>query len=355
MAIQEETKIKVYVALSGGVDSATAALLLKQKGYSITGVYMKTWAPPGYPCPWRDEKRDALRICAHLGIPFYMWDFSKSYKDKVVNYMVGEYKKGRTPNPDVMCNKEIKFGLFFDRAIKEGADYIATGHYARIEEENGVFTLKKAKDIKKDQSYFLWSLGQKHLSKTLMPIGDFESKKEVREIAKNNSLPVSEKKDSQGICFIGPIDVKTFIKENVPESVGPVRTTSGKYIGEHDGLSLYTKGQREGIGIGAHGPYYVLSKEYQNNTLVVAPPSDEAGLYSSSFNLSELNWVKEDLKNEEKIEVSVRYGQKPVPAIYRGNGLVETYAPLRAVTEGQSAVLYKGENLIGGGVIANVE
>lgn len=349
---KRQTNKNVYVALSGGVDSATAALLLTKKNYSVTGIYMKTWAPDGYPCPWKEEKRDALRICAHLDIPFKMWDFTSSYKKLVVDYMIEEYRAGRTPNPDVMCNKEIKFGLFYDRAMAEDADYIATGHYARVDLTNEI--VLKAKDKKKDQSYFLWTLSKKHLKKTLMPIGEFVSKEEVRTYARTYGLPVSEKKDSQGVCFIGPIDVSEFLHQHISEYPGDIVTVSGKVVGKHRGLPFYTQGQREGVGVGGSGPYYVAQKQPKTNTLIVAAPSDESHLFSSQFVLQNVNFISEEPRIGGKLEVSVRYGQVPVSATYKGSGVIETDEPLRAVTEGQSAVMYKGDELIGGGIIYKV-
>ncbi len=341
----------VYVALSGGVDSAAAALSLAQKGYDVRGVYMKTWSPPGRPCPWVTERRDAMRVCAHLTIPFEMWDFTQEYKSRVVNYMVSEYAAGRTPNPDVMCNKEIKFGLFFDRAIAEGADYIATGHYVRTAKKDGTFQLLKGKDPHKDQSYFLWTLTQKHLARTLFPIGECASKQAVREYAAAHGLPVAQKKDSQGVCFVGPIDVQEFLREYITAPTGPIKTVSGREVGTHTGLPFYTIGQRGGVGIGGSGPYYVARKEAATNTLVVAPPADEKELMSEELLSSSLSFVNEEPTQGTEVEVRVRYRQEPVPAVYEGNGTVRFREPVRAVTEGQSAVFYNGEMLVGGGII----
>ena len=350
-------KRRVHIALSGGVDSAVCALVLKEQGYDIRGIYMKTWAPEGRPCPWKEERRDAMRVCAHLGLPFEMWDFTREYKEKVVDYMIAEYAAGRTPNPDVMCNREIKFGLFFKRALAEGADYVATGHYARIHEiRDSRFEILRAKAREKDQSYFLWTLTQRHLSRALFPIGDFASKEKVRALARVRDLPVAEKPDSQGVCFIGPIDLGEFLREYIPASPGPIQTVSGRKIGIHSGLPFYTIGQREGIGVGGTGPYYVARKEAATNTLVVAPPAEERELMAGELVATDCNWIGEVPTAGETLDVQVRYRQTPVSAtveIRDSKFAIRFAEPVRAVTPGQSVAFYNDDVLLGGGIIAS--
>ncbi len=363
-------KKKVYTAMSGGVDSSVAVSILKDQGYNIVGVYMKTWSPEGRPCPWREERRDVIRVCAHLNVPFKDWDFTDDYKKKVVDYMISEYKKGKTPNPDIMCNKEIKFGLFFDKAISEGANMVATGHHARrrrsfsffpLAERAGNFQFSKYKllrgsDTNKDQSYFLWTLKQKHLKKTLFPIGEFKTKEEVREYARERKIPVAEKKDSQGVCFIGPIDVQDFLRERIEAEEGLILTVSGRVIGKHKGLSFYTIGQRRGIEVGGTGPYYVVDKKEKSNTLIVAPPSQENKLFSKDLIAEDVSFVNEVLKKETDVTAQIRYRQKAVPAVLlplKNNTWRVTFKkPVRAITSGQSVVFYYKDELLGGGIIS---
>lgn len=366
---------KVFVAMSGGVDSSVALLLLKNQGCEVTGIFMKNWSDPAWPCPWREDRQDALRVCVKLGVPFETWDFTKEYKQKVVDYMVREYAAGRTPNPDVMCNKEIKFGLFFDQAMARGADYIATGHYVRREPEFPIINyqfskrtksienllkienckLKIAKDRNKDQSYFLWTLKQEQIARCLFPIGEIESKAEVRKIAAEHGLSTAAKKDSQGICFMGPVKVEEFIKPFVKSELGDIVTAAGLKIGRHKGLDFYTIGQRKGIGVGGTGPYYVTKKDYLSNTLVVAPASNEAALELKSLTASDVSFVNGEPTGPIKIQASIRYRQEPVSAsltlVTNNQWLVTFDRPVRAVTPGQSVVFYSGEELLGGGVI----
>ena len=363
---------RVFVALSGGVDSSVAAALLKDQGYDVTGVFMKNWADPAWPCPWQEDRQDAMRVCIKLGIPFETFDFTKEYKAKVVDYMIREYAAGRTPNPDVMCNREIKFGLFFDKALAMGADFIATGHYVRksTNDKSGTnkriekgfvnsqqirYSLMKAKDLNKDQSYFLWTLTQKQLVKCLFPIGEFESKAKVRAIAAEYNLPTADKKDSQGICFMGPVDVREFIKPHVSQIAGAIVTTSGQKVGAHAGLDFYTIGQRKGIGVGGTGPYYVARKDYSDNTLVVASVGDKSALESKSIIAGEVSFINEEPQGEIQIQAAIRYRQEPVPAklerLASGQWLVTFDQPVRAVAPGQSVVFYNGDQLLGGGII----
>ena len=348
---------QVYIGMSGGVDSSVAALLLKNEGYNVTGVFMKNWSDPAWPCLWEEDRADAMRVCLKLGIPFETWDFTKEYKEKVVDYMIREYAAGRTPNPDVMCNKEIKFGLFFNKAIELGADFIATGHYVRKSPDN---KLLKAKYLEKDQSYFLWTLKQNQIEKCLFPIGEIESKAEVRKIAEGASLPTAGKKDSQGICFMGPVDIKEFIKPFVKKEIGDIVTTSGpgrasQKVGTHGGLDFYTIGQRKGVGIGGTGPYYVAKKDYETNTLIVSPVTDMQSLESKELTATEVSFINTEPKMSIKIQAAIRYRQEPVSAVLskleNNKYKVEFEKPVRAVSSGQSVVFYNGDEMLGGGVI----
>ena len=361
---------RVYVGLSGGVDSSVAALLLKNQGYDVKGVFMKNWSDPAWPCPWQEDRQDALRVSIKLGIPFETWDFTQEYKAKVVDYMIREYALGRTPNPDVMCNREIKFGLFFDKALAMGADFIATGHYVRLRRNDQIpnpksqinpklqttnYKLLTARGKNKDQSYFLWTLTQKQLAKCLFPIGEIESKTEVRRLAAEHGLPVADKKDSQGVCFMGPVDVGEFIKPYVRQTVGAIVTTAGEKIGTHAGLDFYTIGQRKGIGVGGTGPYYVTRKDYKSNTLVVALAGDQSALESRSLVASEVSFIGAEPADGVQVQAAIRYRQKPTPAILSrtsgGRWLVTFSHPVRAAAPGQSVVFYNGDELLGGGII----
>ena len=356
LSMDNKSQKSVFVAMSGGVDSSVAATLLKNEGYKVTGVFMKNWADPSWPCPWEEERRDAMRVCAKLGIPFETFDFTKEYKEKVVDYMIREYSAGRTPNPDIMCNKEIKFGLFLDKALAMGADLIATGHYIRKSEDN---KLLRAKYLEKDQSYFLWTLKQNQIEKCLFPIGEIESKARVREIAAEYSLPTAGKKDSQGICFMGPVDVQEFIKPYVKTDIGDIVTTDGAKIGAHAGLDFYTIGQRKGIGVGGTGPYYVVKKDYQTNTLVVAQVSDMSALESKTIFVGDISFIGDEPVIPADIQASIRYRNNPTSAILTklesgpssARWLVTFDKPVRAAAPGQSVVFYNGEELLGGGII----
>ncbi|HZZ99261.1 MAG TPA: tRNA 2-thiouridine(34) synthase MnmA [Candidatus Paceibacterota bacterium] len=336
---------KVYVGMSGGVDSSVAAALLKKQGYEVTGVFMKPWQPDfamdGELCLWKQDREDALRAASAIGIPLLTWDFSKEYKKAVTDYMIREYRAGRTPNPDVMCNKEIKFGIFLKKALKEGADYIATGHYVRRKGSK----LYQAKDKNKDQSYFLWTLTPEQVKRSLFPIGDYE-KPEVRKLAKKFGLPNHAKKDSQGVCFIGPLDMKEFLQEYIKPKPGKVIHTDGRVLGTHDGVYYYTIGQRHGLNLSiAGGPYYVVGKDIKKNIIYVG---DDAAASSPTAQVGEFNWL--DPKKPANLSVKVRYRAPSVRAILKGSQLVFA-KPERAVTSGQSAVFYSGQRLIGGGII----
>ncbi|MCE9517675.1 tRNA 2-thiouridine(34) synthase MnmA, partial [Candidatus Nomurabacteria bacterium] len=292
----------VFVGVSGGVDSSVSAALLKDQGYNVVGVFIRTWQPDFIECTWRDERRDAMRVCAHLGIPFLECDAEDAYKKGVADYMIEEYKKGHTPNPDVMCNREVKFGVFWDFAKKHGADFIATGHYAQISRKQKVVSskeileLEKGEDESKDQSYFLWTLTQDDLAHTLFPIGHLQ-KTEVRKLAEKYKLPTATKKDSQGVCFLGPLDMKDFLKHYIPEQKGDVVDENGKVIGYHDGAVFFTLGERHGFTITEHSTngqsLYIVDKDIDKNTICVSPrqglglsSQKEYELYNVNLNLN---------------------------------------------------------------------
>ena len=384
MSIRKE---KVFVAMSGGVDSSVAALLLKQKGYDVVGAYIKGWSLTG--CA-EEDARDARRTAGALGIPFYVFDFEKEFKKTVVDYMVSEYAAGRTPNPDVMCNRKIKFGSFLKKALELGADYIATGHYARLKREFPIsnFKLKIAKDINKDQSYFLWTLTQEQLKHCLFPIGD-HAKPQVRTLAKKWNLPTAERPDSQGVCFVGEIDVSKFLKEKLGTNPGPIKNLNGKVIGNHDGAAFYTIGQRRGIGIKGSLPgeqgkiYYVAAKDLDTNTIFVTEGKDE-NLFANKLTVKNINWIsgkapglplkclariryRQPLQQAQLVKFTISNFQFPKKSqiLNSKSQTLEVIfdTPQRAVTPGQSAVFYlpaktrgvkEGDNaleMIGGGII----
>lgn len=352
---------KVFVAMSGGVDSSVAATLLKERGFDVHGIHIKMWSDPEIPCNFKEDRLDAMRVAAHIDIPFETWDFTKEYKKAVVEYMVHEYATGRTPNPDVMCNKQIKFGFFLKEAVARGADFIATGHYVRCRSlRTGVRKLERARDLNKDQSYFLWTLTQDQLRHCLFPIDEY-TKPEVREMARKLGLPTAEKKDSQGICFIGEINVRDFLKRFIKVDPGPIVTTSGKAIGEHEGLSFYTIGERRGLGIGGGIPYYISAKHFPTNTLVVAEGPYDKKLFSKKLTAGDINWISD--KTPElplRCEARIRYRQalqhcSIVRSVTRNTLEVTFDEPQRAVTSGQSIVFYDEEEMLGGGVIRSSE
>ncbi|MDO8676642.1 MAG: tRNA 2-thiouridine(34) synthase MnmA, partial [Candidatus Azambacteria bacterium] len=362
-------KRKVFVAMSGGVDSSVAALLLKKKGYNVVGVYMKGWSLTG--CA-EEDAADARRVASKLNIPFYIFNFEDEYKKIVVDYMISGYAKGETPNPDVMCNKEIKFGLFLKKALLLGADFIATGHYVR----KVVNKLVQAKDGNKDQSYFLWTLTQNQLKYCLFPIGDY-NKPQVRALAKKWNLPTAEKPDSQGVCFVGEIDVVGFLKEKLGKNSGPIKTINGETIGSHDGAIFYTIGQRRGIGIKGSLPgeqgkiYYVAAKDLKTNTIFVAEGKDE-NLFANKLTVKNINWISGKVPELPlKCLARIRYRQPLQNCVISSTNnksntnkriFVDFSVPQRAVTPGQSAVFYlpsiarrakEGDDLVmlGGGII----
>jgi len=349
-------KRKVFVAMSGGVDSSVAAALLKKRGFNVVGVFMKPWSAyakasegrSSY-CLWKEDRGDAMRAASALGIPLLTWDFSKQYKKAVTDYMVREYRAGRTPNPDVMCNREIKFGIFFDKAIKEGADFIATGHYARIKREFPIFKLLTAKDKNKDQTYFLWTLKQKQLGKCLFPVGEY-IKPEVRKLAKKFGLPNHAKKDSQGVCFIGPLDMKDFLKTKIKPKSGKIIHLNGKVLGNHDGVYYYTIGQRHGLDISiGGGPYFVVSKDIKKNIIYIGSNKD---LLSKNVKVKNISWISSGIKLPGSMSVRLRYRAGLKKAVLYPDGKLILKSPERAITEGQSAVFYRGKELLGGGIIS---
>jgi tRNA-specific 2-thiouridylase len=337
----------VYVGLSGGVDSSVTAALLQKEGYNVVGVYMKNWTQdlPGVKCPWKEDLGDARAVAAVLDIPFKVFDFQTEYRKQVVDYMIAEYQAGRTPNPDIMCNQEIKFKLFLDAAVADGADMIATGHYAKV--DNG--ELLRGVDDNKDQTYFLYRVSGKALAKTLMPIGNY-TKPEVRQLAFKFNLPTAAKKDSQGICFVGPVGMKAFLAQYVQTAPGPIVDQRGKEIGQHDGAVFYTIGQRQGLGVGGGKPYYVTGKNMETNTVYVTDNPDDLELHSDHILLSDIHWIGAAPDKTVQLQVRLRHRGQLIDCHIKGDELVLS-APQRAIAAGQSAVIYDGQKVLGGGII----
>lgn len=353
----KKKKIKVAVGLSGGVDSSVAALLLSQNPkYEVTGVYMRNWSeelPEIKGCPWETDQRDAQLVAAAIGIPFYVVNFEKEYYDRVVKYMISTYKNGQTPNPDIMCNQEIKFGVFLDKMRKLGFAKVATGHYARVEEDNGEYWLKTGLDNNKDQSYFLCRFNQEQLSHTLFPIGDI-NKSEVRKIAKKYSLPTASKKDSQGICFIGNIKVRDFLQRYIKGTAGNILDMKGKIIGQHQGVEFYTIGQREGLDIGGTGPFYVVKRNLKTGDLIVTDNPDDNALYTSEVKLNNVSWInKPQLPWKGSVRIRYRHPVVACDLIDNNNLLIKFKDKQKAVTPGQSAAFYDNDKLIGSGIISD--
>jgi tRNA-specific 2-thiouridylase len=351
---KELKKLKVFVAMSGGVDSSVAAALLKKQGYEVIGVFMKNWTRPmgtyskKKSLCWVDERRDTIRVAAKLGIPLLTFNFEKEYRKWVVDYMFREYQAGRTPNPDIQCNKLIKFPLFWKLAKKMGADFIATGHYIRLRQGN----LYQAKDKNKDQSYFLWTLTQDQLKHCLFPIGDY-LKSEVRLIAKKLGLANALKKGTSGICFIGEVKLREFLKKKIKEKPGQIITTEGRVVGRHPGIFYFTVGQRQGLGISNKKPYYVAAKDVKNNVLIVAEGANNPALYKKEIELTDINFINPITNYKIPITVyaRVRYRQLLTKAMLRRNKLIFD-KPIKFVASGQSAVFYsRNGELLGGGII----
>ncbi len=354
----------IFVGMSGGVDSSVTAHLLLQQGYTVIGVFMKNWSGRldtkqgtfDFPCSSQADFESARQTAGHLGIPLYTFDFEAEYRQRVIEYFVSEIERGRTPNPDIMCNKEIKFKVFLDKCLSLGADKIATGHYARVfKTDDGAYLLNKGRDETKDQSYFLATLGQEQLSKTLFPIGELQ-KSEVRKIAQEIHLPNANRPDSQGICFVGEIDVNQFIKALVGENPGDIITQDGQVIGQHRGIYFHTIGQRKGLGIGGGIPYFVVEKRLETNQLVVAKGINPLDLYQNSVLLNQLTWSNTPVTLPMDVSAKIRYRSSDI-AVYleQGKKLDEVVAhfkePQRAVAEGQFMVFYHDDTLLGCGVM----
>ena len=348
--------VKVFVGMSGGVDSSVTAALLKQQGYDVTGVYMKNWSKdlPGFPCPWKEDYQDAKRVAVELGIDFKMFDFEKDYFDKVVEYMLDGFKAGITPNPDIMCNQEIKFKLFLDTALEQGADLIATGHYAKVMHGE----LHMAKDDNKDQTYFLYRITEEALSKTLFPLGDY-TKPEVRELAKKMKLATATKKESMGICFVGKVGIKEFLQQYVESAPGKIIDQKGKVVGQHDGAIFYTIGQRQGLNVGGGLPYYVTGKDMGKNEVYVTNDLNDKQLWSQELVLTSVHWINNQPKDIKNLAVRTRHRAALVPVIkitHQKNGDIKLVLKneIKALTPGQSAVLYQDNICLGGGIITQL-
>lgn len=359
---------KVICAMSGGVDSSVSAALLKKAGYNTIGVFMKCWA--NAPCSAEEDEKWARRAAAKIGIPFYSVDLVGEYEKRVFNYFISEYKAGRTPNPDVMCNREIKFGVFYDWAVNElGADYVATGHYARLRNTKAyaytekdshirkkcVFpSLLRGIDSNKDQSYFLWAVPRLKFQNVIFPVGGY-LKPKVRMMARRFGLPNAERKDSQGICFVGKVNFGVFLRRYIEDKPGKIVNGEGEVIGKHRGLHYYTIGQRQGIQIGGGQPYYVAKKDYKKNTLIVA--REYAGeLFYEHLIASDVNWIAPKPELPFYSKAKIRYRHSDQDAIIKsedahGNLYITFPQPQRAVTPGQSIVFYREDELIGGGII----
>ncbi len=343
---------KVFVGLSGGVDSSVTAALLKQQGYDVVGVYMKNWSQdlPGFPCLWKEDYQDAKRVAVQLDIPFMMFDFEKEYRHRVVDYMIEGFKVGITPNPDIMCNQEIKFKLFLDMALEHGADLIATGHYAKT--KNG--QLLAAKDGNKDQTYFLYRVDQSALEKTLFPLGDY-TKPEVRDLAKKFGLVTAAKKESMGICFVGKVGIKEFLQRFVKSKPGNIVDQTGAVIGTHDGAIFYTIGQRHGLDVGGGLPYYVTGKDMKKNEVYVTNKLDDPDLWRDECTITSTHWINKAPRNGQKLQVRTRHRaslENCSVSIKDKKALIKLENPVRALTPGQSAVLYDGHHVLGGGIVS---
>jgi tRNA-specific 2-thiouridylase len=358
-------KIKVLIGMSGGVDSSVAAALLVKKGYDVTGAFMKQWSDTkdvSGLCTWKQDRRDAMRVAAKLGIPLLTLDFEKEYKEWVMSYMFEEYQAGRTPNPDVLCNKYIKFGVWLDKARELGFDYLATGHYARIGKQSIVnskqYSLLKAKDENKDQTYFLHQITQEQLAHTLFPIGKYKKTK-VRKLAKKFNLPTADREESMGVCFVGEMPMKDFLLQKIKPNPGKIVNPRGEVLGEHDGLPFYTIGQRS-IGVNSKQktvnsrPLYVVDKNFEKNELVVGEENDPL-LYKKNAKVGEVNWVS-GLEPTFPLECEVRLRhrqklQKSKIINHKSKIIIEFEEPQKAVTPGQFAVFYRGDECLGGGFI----
>jgi tRNA-specific 2-thiouridylase len=345
---------KVFVGLSGGVDSSASAALLKKQGYDVVGVYMKNWTKdlPGMPCPWKEDFQDAKRVAVQLKIPFEVYDFEQQYHDKVVQYMLDGFKAGLTPNPDIMCNQEIKFKLFLDTALDNGADLIATGHYANASDGR----LLAAADSNKDQTYFLYRITGQALEKTVFPLGAYKKTK-VRQIAADYNLVTADKKESMGICFVGKVGIKDFLKQYVSQQPGAIIDSQGKEIGQHDGALFYTIGQRHGLDVGGGLPYYVIGKDMDKNEVYVTTDLQDDNLWSDTINFTSAHWINGQPGDKQELMVRTRHRAKLIPVkklnkLSNNSWQAELSEEVRALTAGQSAVFYSGNECLGGGIIS---
>lgn len=335
---------KVFVGLSGGVDSSVTAALLKSQGHDVTGVFIHTWQPDFIECTWKEDRLDAMRVAAELEIPFLECDAEEAYKQSVADYMISQYKEGKTPNPDILCNREIKFGVFWEFAKSRGAEYIATGHYARNCEG-----LCRGVDESKDQSYFLWRLAKEDLEHTLFPLGEMK-KDEVRKLASKYNLPTARKKDSQGVCMLGDLDIKEFLSHYIEEKKGDVLNEKGEVIGYHNGSLFFTLGERHGFTITEKSPedsrYYIVAKDVEKNTITVSSDKSGEGFAKDTYTLTETNWIEEV---EGKLEAQIRYHGEKLPCEVKGNTV--TFEKPLLIASGQSVVFYREDRCVGGGVV----
>ncbi len=378
---------RIFVGMSGGVDSSVAAALLVKQGHEVVGVYMKNWSQdlPGFVCPWKEDYQDAKRVAVQLGIEFRMYDFETQYRHKVVDYMIEEFQAGRTPNPDIMCNQEVKFKLFLETALEDGADLIATGHYARVghqtkknflekenvqnsqkshllevrpltDEENVISAgLGMAKDANKDQTYFLYRVTKQALAKTLFPLGGY-TKPEVRALAKKFGLATATKKESMGICFVGKVGIKDFLQQYVTSSPGNIVDGSGQVLGHHDGAIFYTIGQRHGLDVGGGLPYYVTGKNMKKNEVYVTTNIDDQQLWNDEIVVTDVHWINAEPKTATNLEVRTRHRASLIEVTNiskEGDGKwrLKLAEKVRALTPGQSAVLYDMGHVLGGGIV----